>query len=170
MRKNVFYIHGYAKRGQKHPLYKVWTWMKSRCYNLNDTSYHNYGKRNISICDEWINNPVAFIEWALENGWKKDLVIDREDNNGNYSPENCRFVNLSISCSNQRIRKDNTSGFRGVNFRKGYNRWVGRIQFNKKRIELCWEKTAEEAAKKRDKYIIENNLPHLLNFPIEEKI
>jgi len=157
--------HGFAQRKNQHYLYKVWCWMKSRCYNQNDTSFYNYGKRGISVCDEWKNNPKAFIEWCSENGWKSNLVIDRINNDGNYEPSNCRFVAKAESNVNQRIRKDNTSGYRGVHYRKKYNNWIARIQVNGKRIELCWEKTAKEAAMIRDKFIMQQRLPHKLSFP-----
>jgi len=160
-------IHGYAKQNNKHPLYKRWSQMKSRCYNQNDINYMSYGGRGISICKKWINNPIAFIEWALKHGWKNNLFLDREDNNGSYTSDNCRFVNITISNINKRKRKDNTSGFRGVSFNSNKGYWTGRVQYYKKRTELCRTNTAKEAAIIRDQFIIDNNLPHPLNFPKE---
>ena len=85
---------GMRKHGlSRHPLYAVWEDMKSRCYNLNDKRYKDYGGRGVTVCDEWINSPAAFIEWALENGWKTGLQIDKDIKGGNiYSPENCTIV------------------------------------------------------------------------------
>ena len=95
-----------AKNGShgfyKHSLYTVWCSMKQRCYNKNSRPYKNYGGRGIKICKEWQDNPGKFIKWSLDNGWKEGLEIDRENNNKNYSPKNCRFVTHSKNQSNKR--------------------------------------------------------------------
>lgn len=66
--------------------------MKSRCYNPNDKAYRWYGEKGIKICDEWINNPKLFEEWALNNGYEDNLTIDRLDENKDYCPENCVWI------------------------------------------------------------------------------
>lgn len=76
----------------KHPTYLLWESIKRRCYNKNAPSYSDYGRRGVIMCDEWKNDPKAFIEWALENGWKKELTIDRILGTLGYSPNNCRFI------------------------------------------------------------------------------
>lgn len=76
--------------------------MKQRCCNPNAINYYLYGARGISICHEWINDSEAFILWALNNGWSKNLDIDRIDNEGNYCPQNCRFVSRSENNKNRR--------------------------------------------------------------------
>ncbi|MBQ1293078.1 MAG: hypothetical protein IIY21_03510 [Clostridiales bacterium] len=88
--------------GCKHPLYRKWVNMKSRCYNSNVHDYENYGARGITICEEWLHDPNAFILWSLANGWKDGLQIDRIDNDKGYSPKNCRFVTLLENKANQR--------------------------------------------------------------------
>lgn len=82
--------------------------MKQRCYNPNNASYKRYGKRGITVCQEWFDNPEAFIEWALAHGWKRELQLDRTNNDGSYSPENCRWVIPQVQSRN---RRDNITDF-----------------------------------------------------------
>ena len=63
--------------------------------------YERYGGRGISVCAEW-HKAENFIKWALENGYKKWLQIDRIDNNGNYCPDNCRWVTAKQNSRNRR--------------------------------------------------------------------
>ena len=91
---------------QRHTkLYEVWKTMKQRCYNPNNRSYHNYGGRGISICDEWKNNFESFYIWSKNNGYKEELTIDRIDVNGNYDPCNCRWTTKLIQANNTRTNK-----------------------------------------------------------------
>lgn len=62
-------------------IYIIWIAMKGRCYNKNNISYKNYGKRGITVCEEWKNNFMAFYDWAYNNGYKEGLSIDRIDFN-----------------------------------------------------------------------------------------
>jgi len=83
--------HGYFKNEHKLRLYRIWDAMKGRCYAKNRKFYENYGGRGITICESWKNDFVKFKDWALENGYRDDLSIDRIDNDGNYEPNNCKF-------------------------------------------------------------------------------
>ena len=67
-----------------------------------DKDYINYGKRGIVMCDEWKNDFVSFYDWAMDNGYREHLTIDRIDVNGNYEPSNCRWVTKEIQNKNTR--------------------------------------------------------------------
>lgn len=83
-------------------LFSIYSSIKQRCLNSNCYAYKNYGERGIKICKEWENNFKAFYDWAIANGYKEDLTIDRINNNGNYEPNNCRWVTQKIQCRNYR--------------------------------------------------------------------
>lgn len=76
--------------------------MYKRCYEIHDINYKNYGARGIRICNEWLFDRDKFVEWALSNGYKKELELDRINVNGNYEPNNCRFVTRLENSRNKR--------------------------------------------------------------------
>lgn len=76
-------------------LYAIFKGMKARCFNPNVENYPNYGGRGITVCDEWLNDFTAFRDWALNNGYADDLVIDRINPNGHYEPSNCQWLTVS---------------------------------------------------------------------------
>ena len=91
----------------KHPLYRVIKSAVARCKYPATKDYKWYGGRGISVCDEWVANPAAFIAWALANGWKPGLETDRIDTNGNYNYDNVRFVTHAENCRNRRSSRQN---------------------------------------------------------------
>jgi len=149
--------------GRSH-VYIIWRNMLHRCYNINNKSYETYGKRGIKVCDEWKNSVEVFNEW-FEINYKEGLQIDRIDSDGDYTPSNCRFVTPSINSANRGIKSTNTSGYTGVG--KRAKKFFAYIKFNSETIFYKGRfTTAEEAAKARDEFIIVNNLPHRVNFPL----
>lgn len=88
-------IHGFSN----HPLRAIRKSMIHRCYNKNNPFYKTYGARGIIVCDKWKNSLEDFIEWAISNGWKKGLSIDRIDNDKNYDPSNCHWITISENSS-----------------------------------------------------------------------
>ena len=139
-------------------LYRIWANIKNRTLNINTKVFNDYGGRGITICDEWKNDFMSFYNWAMKNEYSDELSIDRIDNDGNYCPENCRWVDRTIQSRNQRIAKNNTSGYKGVCYYKGNNKYIARIRVNKKLIHLGYFQTAVEGAIAYNNYIIENNL------------
>lgn len=99
-----FTVHGMSST----KLHRVLRSIRMRCLNPNDIGYKHYGGRGISICEEWKNDAEAFFSWALANGYREGLTIDRIDNEGDYCPDNCRFVDRFIQMNNRRNNRRHT--------------------------------------------------------------
>lgn len=106
IRNNVMENNSYPTTHglSKHPLYLTWRNIIKRCHWDKYKFKHRYADRGIIVCDLWRYNFVNFYNWAIENNWQKGLQIDRINNDGNYEPNNCRFV---TSATNNRNRSNN---------------------------------------------------------------
>jgi hypothetical protein len=84
-----------------HKLYNTWRGIKDRCTWKGHVHYHLYGGKGITICDEWSNDFKNFYDWALANGWREGLTVDRKNNNLGYYPENCKISTRKQQCNNR---------------------------------------------------------------------
>ena len=99
-RENIKNI-GLPRHGQSNTkLYFVWNSMRQRCRNYKTIEYKNYGEKGVTYCKEW-EKFEPFYDWALKNGYKEGLSIDRIDVNGNYEPSNCRWVTMKVQQNNR---------------------------------------------------------------------
>lgn len=91
------HVHGESNT----PLHNAWRNMLQRCYNPKRPGYPFYGGRGITVCDAW-RDYFVFRDWARSNGYAVGLELDRKDTNGNYEPENCRFITGKANSQNKR--------------------------------------------------------------------
>lgn len=103
--------HGDSRHGAYKRLYTVWIDMRVRCRNPHDHAFKDYGGRGISVCKEWDDSYEAFKDWAINTGYDPEAprgktTLDRIDVNGDYCPENCRWVDSKAQASNRRSGRD----------------------------------------------------------------
>lgn len=139
--------------------------MISRCQNPENCNYKNYGGRGISVCEEWSNSVNGFdnfAKWSIENGYAKNLLIDRIDNDASYTPANCRWVTKRISNINRRPTK-NTSGYVGVRKHTSGKGWYGSLKINNKDYYTGYSEDLKTAVMMRNDYIVKHGLCNQLN-------
>lgn len=151
------YKHGLSD----NRLYPIWKSIKDRCYRKNNNHYKDYGARGIILCDEW-QNFENFYNWAMRNGYditapKGECTIDRIDPNGNYEPNNCRWVSSTVQQRNK--RNNHYLTYNGET--RPVTEWAEILGINKGTLEsrivrYGWsvEKALETPVKKINKIII----------------
>lgn len=92
------YRHGMSNT----KIHWLWCRIRQRCDKIHCSDYFKYGARGISVCEEWEKSFETFMEWAMSNGYKEGVSIDRINNDGNYCPENCRFTDNKTQSNNRR--------------------------------------------------------------------
>lgn len=119
------------KYTEKHKrLYTIWSTIKQRCFNPKDDKYHLYGGRGINMCDEWVNDFMAFYNWSLSNGYAPLLTIDRINSNKGYKPSNCRWA--TTKQQNRNSRRNRVILFNGQ--KKCIGEWTEFFGFKNKTL------------------------------------
>lgn len=153
--------HGATQHGSVTKEYMSWKAMIQRCTNPKRKGFEDYGGRGIKVCERWSVSFENFLEDMGKRPTDKH-TIDREDVNGDYCPENCKWATMSEQIVNQRLRKDNTSGRKGVSWDKAKGKWYAYINMNKeKRIQLGFFEDLQDAitAREQAEIIYHNKQP-----------
>ncbi len=130
-------INQIKKSNTKHgiwnsPLYNVWVDIKNRCYKKRHQAYDSYGGRGVRMCDEWINDPKAFYNWCIDNGWQQGLQVDKDIKGDGllYSPSTCSIVTNKVNQNNRRSNRYVT-----INGKKqSVTMWCDEFKINKSRL------------------------------------
>lgn len=120
--KNPNYKTGLTVKGKRSSLYNTWCCIKQRCLNPNSPKYPRYGGRGIKISPAWLSIK-EFYNWAMLSGWKQGLTLDRINNDGNYCPENCRWVSVSQNSKKKSTTKlsDENANLIRNKFKSGFS-------------------------------------------------
>lgn len=139
-KEHYSFKHGMAggKKKTASRLYNIWLHMRRRCFTKTCKDYKYYGQRGITVCEEW-NDFRNFQEWAVNNGYKENLTLDRKDVNGNYEPLNCKWATRK-----EQVR--NTNSTKMVEYKgqiKPLAEWAEILGINysalRRRIYLNWD-------------------------------
>ncbi len=138
-------------RSENKNIYWAWKAMKQRCKNPNCKAYKNYGERGIKVCEEW-EEFEPFLSWSLSNGYSKGLDLDRKDNDGNYTPDNCRWISREENINNRR----NTIKISVNGETLPETVWARKIGVDRALIKYWIRSNGERYAEKRISEILEN--------------
>lgn len=134
-----------------HPIYGIWKNMNGRCYNKNAPNHCDYGGRGIRVCDRWRHSFKNFLD-DMGDRPTTNHSIDRIDNDGNYSPENCKWSTRFEQNHNQRVRKNNKTGHKGIYRKNGYYEIYGTSYGTANKPYVGSARTVSEAVSKRDEF------------------
>lgn len=148
-RKDMMTTHGLYK----HPLYHVWGGMNSRCNDSNNKAYKNYGGRGVTVCDRWRDFKNFYTD--VLPTYSSGLEIDRIDVNGDYCPENCRWVTPQQNNMNRGANLRSTSVFKGVSWNLNAKKWTAKIKKDGKGKHLGYYTDEGDAARAYNKAAIE---------------
>lgn len=130
----------------KKRMYQIWSRMRNRCNNPNDSGYENYGAKGITVSEEWQDFDCFYTDMLIGHGF--DLSINRKDNTKGYSKENCHWATIQLQSVNKGLFSNNTSGSRGI-YPSFAGNFKARINVCYKNINLGTYTTVEEAEKAR---------------------
>jgi len=123
-------------------IYHVWQSMRRRCNVPADKAFANYGARGITVCAEWESDFSEFYKWAISNGYKEGLTIERINNNKGYSPNNCKWIPRDEQNRNRRMNHYLTHGSR----KKTLQEWANEIGVNRCTLRNYCKKYGDEQA------------------------
>lgn len=141
----------YIKVGQrKHPLYSTYWRMRDRCYYPGSGSYSGHGGRGITVCERWLGEK-GFFNFIADMGDKPSPrhTLERIDNDGDYTPENCKWATQQEQIHNRRINRNNKSGFPGVCFATHRGLWTAQLRTKDRHYTFGYYDTLEEAISAR---------------------
>lgn len=142
-------------------LHSIWANMKRRCLTPSTPAYQWYGAKGITICEQWVNDFIAFKLWALSNNYSPSMTIDRKDKLQGYNPDNCQWITLEENSAKSQAEREksplNTTGEHHIS----WNSYKSKYEVTVNHTYVGNYNTIEAAVIERDWFINNHNLQHL---------